>query len=41
MGLSGSVPFLLSGKISYKQQSLLSLVSLPFRYSQEIHIFLR
>ncbi|CBZ55594.1 putative acetyl-CoA transporter [Neospora caninum Liverpool] len=30
MGLSGSVPFLLSGKISYKQQSLLSLVSLPF-----------
>eukprot|EP00920_Eleutheroschizon_duboscqi_P020416 GHVT01048406.1.p1 GENE.GHVT01048406.1~~GHVT01048406.1.p1 ORF type:complete len:656 (+),score=171.91 GHVT01048406.1:639-2606(+) len=30
MGLSGSVPFLLQGKITYKDQSLYSLVSLPF-----------
>lgn len=30
MGLSGSIPILLHGKISYSQQALFSLVSLPF-----------
>ncbi|KAL8429423.1 hypothetical protein ACSSS7_006609 [Eimeria intestinalis] len=32
MGLDGSLPLLLLNKISYKQQSALSLTSLPFRY---------
>jgi len=30
MGLSGSIPFLLTDKVSYSQQALFSLVSLPF-----------
>ncbi|CAM9245880.1 unnamed protein product, partial [Phaeothamnion confervicola] len=30
MGLSGSIPFLLHGRVSYAQQSFFSLASLPF-----------
>ncbi len=32
MGLSASVPFLLQERVSYKQQALFSLVSLPFSF---------
>ena len=32
MGLSASVPFLLQDRVSYKQQALFSLVSLPFSF---------
>ena len=32
MGLSGSIPFLLQGRTTYKQQALFSLVSLPFSF---------
>lgn len=31
MGLSASIPFLLQGRVSYKQLGLFSLVSVPFR----------
>lgn len=31
MGLSGSIPFLLQGRVSYKELGVFSLVSLPFR----------
>lgn len=30
MGLSGSIPFLMQGKVSYVEQGIFSLVSLPF-----------
>lgn len=30
MGLSGSIPFLLVDKVSYSEQAVFSLVSLPF-----------